>query len=298
MSYRAAVITVSDKGFRGERVDTSGPALCAMLKELDCTVEYTAIVPDEPDLIQKELLACADTRRISLLLTTGGTGLSPRDVTPEATLAVLDREARGIAEAMRNESMRITPRGCLSRGVAGIRGSCLIVNLPGSEKAATENLRAVLPALDHALAMLTSKGSADCAAPMRAQVPPSLDLWLREAAMAPNAEKVGMYLIHQGVVRATPRAQVRGNQAPGRTVCDMAFSYDPALVEKAVERAYAMEGIYYVRAWLNQGTLPVGAPLMLLLVGGDIRPNVTNALQTLTQEIKTQCVTEQECFDE
>lgn len=163
MSYSAAVITVSDKGFRGERVDTSGPALCAIAEQFGLEVVYRTIVPDEAEDIRRELVECADNKKIALILTTGGTGFSPRDITPEATKTVIERETPGIPEAMRAASMRITPRGCLSRGAAGIRGRSLIVNLPGSEKAAKENILAVMDALMHGLDMLASSGSADCA---------------------------------------------------------------------------------------------------------------------------------------
>lgn len=162
--FSAAVITVSDKGAAGLRTDTSGPALAAMLEARGFTVVHTATVPDEKEDITAALIDCADKRAIPLVLTTGGTGFSPRDVTPEATRTVIERETPGIPEAMRAESMRITPRGCLSRAVAGIRGGTLIVNLPGSEKAARENLLAVIDALAHGLMMLT-RASADCAAP-------------------------------------------------------------------------------------------------------------------------------------
>ena len=161
MQYTAAVITVSDKGSRGERVDTSGPAVRRMLEEAGFAVEYTAIIPDERVQIERELIACADERKIHLVLTTGGTGFSQRDITPEATLAVVERETRGIPEAMRWASLQITPRGCLSRSAAGIRGKTLIVNLPGSEKAAKENLAAVLEALLHGMDMLCADGSSD-----------------------------------------------------------------------------------------------------------------------------------------
>ena len=167
MKHTAAVITVSDKGARGERKDTSGPALCAVVEEYGLEVVYTALVPDESGDIQRELKKCADELGVSLVLTTGGTGFSPRDVTPEATKAVIERETPGIPEAMRAASMRITPRGCLSRSVAGIRGRTLIVNLPGSEKAARENVLAVMGALLHGLDMLRSEGSADCAGEAR-----------------------------------------------------------------------------------------------------------------------------------
>ena len=167
MSYQAAVITVSDKGFRGEREDTSGPALCAIAENYGLEVAYRAIVPDEAEDIRRELVKCANELGISLILTTGGTGFSPRDITPEATKTVIERETPGIPEAMRAASMRITPRGCLSRSVAGIRGGSLIVNLPGSEKAAKENILSVMDALMHGLDMLASSGSADCAGTAR-----------------------------------------------------------------------------------------------------------------------------------
>ena len=154
MAYTAAVITVSDLGSRGQRVDTSGPAICAMLEKAGFTVTYTAIVPDEIPQIQTELTTAADGRHINLIITTGGTGLSPRDVTPEATLAVLDREIR----AMWVEGLKITPRAMLSRAVAGTRGRSLILNLPGSEKAARENLSAVIGALEHAMRMIAVEG--------------------------------------------------------------------------------------------------------------------------------------------
>ena len=162
MAYTAAVITVSDKGYRGEREDTSGPNLCAILREQGFDVCHTALVPDEAELIQAELIKCTDELNIALVLTTGGTGFSPRDITPEATMAVVERATPGIPEAMRAESMKITPRGCLSRSAAGIRKRSLIVNLPGSKKASEENLLAVIDPIGHGLEMLQSQGSADC----------------------------------------------------------------------------------------------------------------------------------------
>lgn len=161
MKYTAAVITVSDKGSRGERVDTSGPAVRAMLEEAGFEVVYTSIIPDEMEQIRAELIACADEKKIHLVMTTGGTGFSQRDITPEATLSVVERETRGIPEAMRWASLQITPRGCLSRSAAGIRGKTLIVNLPGSEKAARENLAAVMDALCHGMDMMCADGSTD-----------------------------------------------------------------------------------------------------------------------------------------
>mgnify|MGYP002514865006 FL=1 len=160
--YTAAVITISDKGYRGERVDTSGPNLVEILKEKGFDVTYTAIIPDDRDMIKAELCKCADQLRIALVLTTGGTGFSPRDITPEATMEVVERPTPGIPEAMRAESMRITPKGCLSRSAAGIRGRSLIINLPGSKKASQENILAVIDPVAHGLEMLYSEGSADC----------------------------------------------------------------------------------------------------------------------------------------
>lgn len=164
MRYTAAVITVSDRGARGERADTSGPAVASILEREGWDVIHQAVVPDEEDKIREVLLYAADGLRAALILTTGGTGFSGRDVTPEATLSVIQRETRGIPELMRAESMKITPRGCLSRGVAGIRGTSLIINLPGSEKAARENLNAVIGPVRHGVEMMCSNGSADCGA--------------------------------------------------------------------------------------------------------------------------------------
>lgn len=158
MKYTAAVITVSDMGSRGLRQDTSGLAVRAMLEEAGFSVAHTAILPDEMEQIRAELRDCADRRRIDLIVTTGGTGLSSRDVTPEATRAVLEREIPAIPVAMWVEGLKVTPRAMLSRAVAGIRGSSLLLNLPGSEKAARENLAAVIGALEHGLRMIAAEG--------------------------------------------------------------------------------------------------------------------------------------------
>lgn len=161
--FTAAVVTVSDRSFRGERPDGAGPAAAEMLKDAGYQVTETVIVPDEQEEIQSALIRLADGKDIALIVTSGGTGFSPRDVTPEATLAVCQRLTPGIPEAMRSASMAVTPRAMLSRAAAGIRGRSLIVNLPGSPKAVRENLAAVLPALEHGLEMLRG-GQADCAA--------------------------------------------------------------------------------------------------------------------------------------
>ena len=160
--YTAQVITVSDRSFRGERPDGSGPVVRQLLEEAGYQVGEVVIVPDEQPLIEKALIKAAG-EDIALIVTTGGTGFAPRDVTPEATLAVCQRLTPGIPEAMRTVSMAITPRGCLSRAAAGIRDRSLIVNLPGSPKAARENLQAVLDPIGHGLQMLRG-GQADCAA--------------------------------------------------------------------------------------------------------------------------------------
>jgi len=152
--FNAAVITVSDKGSAGEREDLAGPLISELLVEKGFDVVYTSIVPDERELIERELIKCADELSIALVVTTGGTGFSPRDVTPEATAAVCTRMAPGIPEAMRAESLKITNRAILARQQAGIRELTLIVNLPGSPKAAKENLLAVVDSLEHGLEML------------------------------------------------------------------------------------------------------------------------------------------------
>jgi molybdopterin adenylyltransferase len=148
---KAAVLTVSDKGSRGERIDQSGPALGSWLSDRSVEVIRTEVLPDEVDLISSWLAEIADTGSVDLILTTGGTGVSPRDVTPEATLKVLDREIPGFSEAMRAASLIKTPFAMLSRGVVGTRKGTLIVNLPGSPNGAIENIEVVWPALSHAV---------------------------------------------------------------------------------------------------------------------------------------------------
>lgn len=154
--YTAKVITVSDKGYRGERVDESGPLVKELLSEAGYDVLDVTIIPDEKDMIIDELIKASDDD-IALIVTTGGTGFAPRDITPEATTEVCERMVPGIPEAMRAASMAITNRAMLSRGVSGIRKGSLIINLPGSKKAASENLLSVLPALEHGLTVLREK---------------------------------------------------------------------------------------------------------------------------------------------
>ena len=160
--FKASVITVSDKGFRGEREDTAGPLAAELLKAAGYEVVETSIVPDEQPFIEAELKRHADEVGANLILTSGGTGFSKRDVTPEATIAVCERMAPGIPEAMRAYCLSITNRAMLSRAAAGLYHESLIVNLPGSPKAVRENLEPVLPALEHGLQMLLGTKS-ECA---------------------------------------------------------------------------------------------------------------------------------------
>lgn len=159
---RVAIITLSDSGYAGRREDKSGPAIRRIVEAAGYQVVHTALLPDDRRMLADELRRLCDNGLADLILTTGGTGFSPRDQTPEATLDVAERLAPGIPEAMRWYSLQITPRAMLSRAQAGIRKGTLIINLPGSPKAAKENLEAVLPALSHGLEMLSGK-PADCA---------------------------------------------------------------------------------------------------------------------------------------
>lgn len=152
---QVGILTISDRSARGERQDLSGPALAEAIQAQGWRVRRAEVIADDLETIQDTLAAWADSGALHLILTTGGTGFAPRDVTPEATLAVVDRLAPGLAEAMRLASLKVTPHAMLSRAVAGIRGRTLIVNLPGSPKAAGENLAVILPVLPHAVQLLT-----------------------------------------------------------------------------------------------------------------------------------------------
>ena len=155
------ILTISDKGSRGEREDKSGQEIEKLLRELPVKIEVYEIIPDEKQIIRDKLIDYVDNRALDLLITTGGTGLSPRDVTPDATLCVIEKEVPGMADAMRFESLKKTPHAMISRGVVGIRKSSLIVNLPGSPTAVSENLSVILPAIPHAIAKIKGDTS-DC----------------------------------------------------------------------------------------------------------------------------------------
>ncbi|MDK2881308.1 MAG: hypothetical protein PWQ99_1083 [Clostridia bacterium] len=161
---KVAVLTASDKGARGEREDRSAEVIKEMVSQIGGEVVAYDVVPDEKELLKKKLLEYADARGLDLVLTTGGTGLSPRDVTPEATLEVIERQIPGIPEAMRLKGLDKTPHAMLSRAVAGSRGRTLIVNLPGSPQAVRENLEVVLPVIPHAVEILQGRGG-ECARP-------------------------------------------------------------------------------------------------------------------------------------
>lgn len=161
MSLRVGILTLSDRSARGERDDASGPALARLVEAQGWSVVKQAILPDDEPAIRGLLASWADAGELDVILTTGGTGFSPRDVTPEATRAVIDREAPGLAEAMRAASLRITPHAMLSRIVTGIRKRTLILNLPGSPKGAMENLQVVLPVLPHAVQLLCEDPSSE-----------------------------------------------------------------------------------------------------------------------------------------
>ncbi len=151
---KVGILTASDKGSAGQRIDESAKVIMNMLDRIDASIADYVIVPDDKETITANLIRMADIVGVDLILTTGGTGFSPRDITPEATLSVIDREAPGIPEAMRLKSLQITPKAMLSRAVAGLRGKTLIINLPGSPKAVSECIEVIVPVLPHAIEIL------------------------------------------------------------------------------------------------------------------------------------------------
>ena len=161
MNLRFGILTVSDRSARGERADASGPALEAIISEQGWTVLRRSVLPDDLLRLSDALAKWADSGELDVILTTGGTGFSRRDVTPEATAAVIQRPAPGLAEAMRAASLQVTPHAMLSRATAGIRGACLIVNLPGSPRGAVENFKVALPVLEHAVQLLRADPAAE-----------------------------------------------------------------------------------------------------------------------------------------
>ena len=154
MTIRFGILTLSDRSSRGERTDSSGPALARLIEAEGWSIAKQSLLPDDESAIRDLLVQWADSGEVDVILTTGGTGFAPRDITPEATRAVIDREAPGLAEAMRIASLKITAHAMLSRNIAGIRGKTLIINLPGSPKGAVENLQVILPVLPHAIQLL------------------------------------------------------------------------------------------------------------------------------------------------
>jgi molybdopterin adenylyltransferase len=161
LTLRFAVLTISDRSAHGEREDRSGPALLEKIRAAGWEVVQQAIVPDELQVITQTLIAWADSDMLDIIITTGGTGFAPRDITPEATRQVIERETPGLSEAMRAASLKVTPHAMLSRSVAGIRRRTLIVNLPGSPRGAVENFEVILPVLDHAVELLREAPEAE-----------------------------------------------------------------------------------------------------------------------------------------
>jgi len=161
MPLRIGILTISDRSFHGERADTSGPAIAAVVQEQAWQVVKTAIISDDYEKIKDTLCDWSDADEVDLILTSGGTGFAPRDVTPEATKAIIQREAPGLTEVMRHASLKITPHAMLSRSIAGIRNKTLIINLPGSPKAGVENLTAILAVLPHAIELLQDHPDAE-----------------------------------------------------------------------------------------------------------------------------------------
>lgn len=299
MGITASIITISDRCSKGEKEDLSGPVIESFLSDNEITTVEKRIVPDEKEEIIKAVCECSDLIHTDLIITTGGTGFSKRDVTPEALKQCIERFTPGLDEVMRAESMKITDRGCLSRGVSGIRGNSLILSLPGSSKAVRENLEFVISPLKHGIEMLRSEGSNNCGeAPdsiIRLSNRPSLDEWLSEAKNSDKSKLCGMYLSHNGVVRQTSKESVYSDQNLG-AVRGMRVSLNHELAEKYASETLRHQGIFYLRYWINEGELKVGDDIMLCLIGGDTRPNVIECLETFLRHLKTECIVEEEIF--
>lgn len=163
MTIRFGILTLSDRSSRGERADSSGPALANLIQAEGWSVVKKSLLPDEESAIREMLISWADGGEMDIILTTGGTGFSPRDMTPEATRAIIEREAPGLAEAMRAASLKVTPHAMLSRIVTGIRKKTLIINLPGSPKGAVENLQVIIPVIPHAVQLLQEDPASESA---------------------------------------------------------------------------------------------------------------------------------------
>lgn len=300
MEITAAIITVSDRCSCGQREDQSGPEIERILSGNGIKTVLRKIVPDEKEEIKNAVFESCDEIGCELVITTGGTGFSKRDITPEALKECIERFTPGIDEAMRSESMKITSRGCLSRGVSGIRGNSLIISLPGSVKAVRENLEFIIKPVLHGIEMLRTEGSNDCQDLSKqgndTNAKPSLDLWLSEAKAQETANKCGMYLSHNGVVRETSKESAySGNKT--EPVKGMKVTPNRKLADFYAEEIRNFPGIYYVRYWLNEGKLKVGDDIMLCLVGGDVRENVIKALETFLSHLKKECIREEEFFD-
>ncbi len=265
MEYRAAVITMSDKGSQGLREDTAGDAVVRILEENGWKVEYRTMIPDDTEQIKGELVKCADELKVTLVMTTGGTGFSLRDVTPEATLAVVDREVRGIPEAMRAESMKITPMGMLSRAAAGLRGQTLIVNLPGSRKAASECLEAVIKPIKHGVEVLLGEAE-DCA---RIHLPHGIV----KAVCISEKKGVQKHDIGEAFLRADHGIEGDAHAGKWHRQVSLLAAESVAKVQKALD--FELKSGDFAENILTEGielfTLPVGTKLQI----GDAEGEVT-----------------------
>lgn len=293
MKRKAAIFTISDRSYLGEREDISGQRVKNILEKNNFIIIHQDVLPDDREKIENALINTTDKLKVNLIVTTGGTGFSTRDVTPEATLFVIDKRADGLSEKMRYESNKITERAALSRAVAGIRKNTLIINLPGSPKAAEENLNSIIEIIPHGLDMIEGENHHHEKIKNKR---PTIEDWIKELERDENADKCGIYLAHLGKVRRTSRKKVRENQEDVPDTKYMEFSYDEKKVKDAKQKALNNKGVYFVKIWLNTGKLKVGDDIMQIIVGADIRDNCIKTLEQLIKEIKTNCVVEKEIF--